>query len=358
MTLLLSETDIAGILSMNDGVRVVENALAAHARGRATVMPRISSDVSPSAGVFRVMSAIVPDAGFFGLKTLTGYPGRRLAGETYFAILLFSTETGALRAVMAGNRLTGVRTGAATGVAAKYLSRPDSRVLGLVGAGVQGRYQVAALKEVRPLTEVRVFDIDSAKAETFAREIELDFQVAARPVPSAKDAVIGCDLVVTATAAKSPVIEGAWLEPGTHVSGVGSNSAAKRELDGAVFSRSRTFVDFREQALQEAGDLQHALQTGAIQPDQIEAELGEIVAGLKPGRRNDQEITLFKSVGMAVEDIATATFAYQQAIAAGVGTRVQLDGLAPALVDSGAGRDVPHRTEHVAVSSHGLAPSA
>jgi alanine dehydrogenase len=336
MILLLSETDIAGILSMSDGVRVVEHALAAHARGRASVMPRISADVSASAGVFRVMSAIVPDAGFFGLKTLTGYPGRRVAGETYFAILLFSAETGALRAVMAGNRLTGVRTGAATGVAAKYLSRSDSRVLGIIGAGVQGRYQVAALKEVRPLTEVRVYDIDTPKAEKFAREVELDFQVSARAVPSARDAVAGCDLVVTSTASKSPVIEGAWLEPGTHVSGVGSNSPAKRELDGSVFSRSRTFVDFREQALQEAGDLQQALQSGAIRAEQIEAELGEIVAGLKPGRQNDQEITLFKSVGMAVEDIATATFAYQQAISAGVGTRLQLDGLAPAVVDAAA----------------------
>jgi alanine dehydrogenase len=178
-----------------------------------------------------------------------------------------------------------------------------------------------------------VYDIDSAKAQTFAQELELDFQVTARAVASARDAVAGCDLVVTATASKSPVIEGAWLDPGTHVSGVGSNSPAKRELDASVFSRSRTFVDFREQALQEAGDLQQALQSGAISADRIEAELGEIVAGLKPGRQNDQEITLFKSVGMAVEDIATATFAYQQAIAAGVGTELQLDGHAPVIVD-------------------------
>src|SRR6266699_3828412 len=232
MVLLLSETDVAGIVSMRDGVRVVEEALAQHCRAGSVALPRISTDVPGNGGAFRVMSAILPETGFFGLKTLTGYPGRRLAGETYFAILLFSCETGALRAIIAGNRLTGIRTGAASGVAAKFLSRAESRVLGVIGSGVQARYQVAALKEVRPLTEVRVFDIDSGKAEAFAHEIELDFQIAARPVDSACEAVRGCDLVVTATASKTPVFDGDWLDAGTHLSGVGSNAPNKRELDG------------------------------------------------------------------------------------------------------------------------------
>jgi ornithine cyclodeaminase/alanine dehydrogenase-like protein (mu-crystallin family) len=271
------------------------------------------------------MSAILPDMGFFGLKTLTGYPGRRIAGETYFVVLLFDGEGGALRAVMAGSRLTGIRTGAATGVAAKYLSRPQSHVLGIIGAGVQARYQVSAVKEVRPLTEVRVFDLDAGRAEAFAQEIELDLQVSARAVRHAREAVAECDLVVTVTSAKAPVLDGHWLEEGSHLSGVGSNTPSKRELDGTAFRRSRIVVDFREQALQEAGDLQDALATGAIQPDAIAAELGEVTTGRKVGRENDRQITLFKSVGMAIEDVATATFAYQQALAAGVGTFVQLD---------------------------------
>ena len=149
MVLLLSEADVARSLSMPDAVRVVEQAFAA--TGGHTVMPRISADVPGNGGAFRVMSAIVPELGFFGLKTLTGYPGRRLPGETYFAILLFSCETGALRAIVAGNRLTGIRTGAATAVAAKHMSRPDSHVLGVIGAGVQAKYQVAALAAVRPI---------------------------------------------------------------------------------------------------------------------------------------------------------------------------------------------------------------
>jgi alanine dehydrogenase len=331
MVLLLSESDVANVISMNDGVRVVEQALRHHSAGGGVVMPRISADVPGNGGAFRVMSAIMPETGFFGLKTLTGYPGRRLAGETYFALLLFSADTGALRAVVAGNRLTGIRTGAATGVAAKYLSRPNSRVLGVVGAGVQARYQVAALLEVRPVEEIRVFDIDLAKAEAFAREIGLDFQVGARAVPHVREAISGCDLIVTATAAKAPVFEGQWLDEGTHVSGMGSNTPNKRELDGTVFKRSTIVVDFKDQALQEAGDLQEALRTGAISADAINAELGDIITGKTPGRQSDREITLFKSVGMAIEDIATATFAYQQALAAGLGTRLDLDGASPSV---------------------------
>jgi alanine dehydrogenase len=325
MITLLSEADVANVVSMGDGVRVVEDALRQHAVGGGVAMPRISADVPGNGGAFRIMSAIMPEIEFFGLKTLTGYPGRRLPGETYFVLMLFSCDTGALRAIVAGNRLTGIRTGAATGVAAKYLSRPDSQSLGVIGAGVQARYQVAALLEVRPVKEVRIFDIDSAKADAFAREIERDFQVRARAVRQVREAVSECDLVVTATAAKTPVFDGQWLDEGTHLSGMGSNTPNKRELDGTVFSRSTIVVDFKEQALQEAGDLQDALRTGAISAAAVDVELGDVIAGKKPGRQHEREITLFKSVGMAIEDIATATFAYQRALAAGLGTQIDFE---------------------------------
>jgi alanine dehydrogenase len=327
MVLLLSESDVASLVSMADGVRLVEQALQQHAAGASFVMPRVSADIPGGGGAFRVMSAVMPELGFFGLKTLTGYPGRRKPNETYFAVLLFGCESGALRAVVASGRLTGIRTGAASGVAAKYMSRPDSRVLGLLGAGVQARYQVAALAEVRRLEEVRIFDIDTTKAEAFAREIQIDLSITAHAVSSPRDAVAGCDLVVSVTASKDPVFDGNWLEPGTHVSGVGSNSPGKCELDLATFQRSRIVVDFKDQVLLEAGDLKAALKTGAIDEAAIYAELGDIVSGQKPGRLNAGEITLFKSVGMAIEDIATATFAYQQAVETGVGTRLDMDGV-------------------------------
>jgi ornithine cyclodeaminase/alanine dehydrogenase-like protein (mu-crystallin family) len=309
--------------------------------GTSVVLPRTSADLAGNGGAFRVMCAILPETGFFGLKTLTGYPGRRLAGETYFAILLFSCENGALRAMIAGDRLTGLRTGAATGVAARHLSREDSHVLGVIGAGVQARYQVAALKEVRPLTQVRIFDIDAKKADTFAREIERNHDIEARPVGHARDAVVGCDLVVTITAAKTHVLDGSWLDPGTHLSGVGSNTPNKCELDDTVFERSKVVVDFRAQALQEAGDLQNAIRTGAITEDTIYAELGELLTGHKSGRENGAEITLFKSVGMAIEDIATASFAYQKALAAGLGTYIELASVKVAHIPERALSEVP-----------------
>jgi ornithine cyclodeaminase/alanine dehydrogenase-like protein (mu-crystallin family) len=330
--LLLSEADVSSLISMADGVRLVEQALHQHAAGASLVMPRVSADLPGTGGAFRVMSAVLPEIGFFGLKTLTGYPGRRKPNETYFALLLFGCESGALRAVVAAGRLTGIRTGAATGVAAKYMSRPDSRVLGIFGAGVQARYQVAALAEVRPLEEIRVFDIDARKAEAFAREVHVDLKIPAHAVSSPRDAVAGCDLVVSVTASKEPVFDGNWLEPGTHVSGVGSNSPGKCELDLATFQRSRIVVDFKDQVLQEAGDYKAALKTGALDEPPIYAELGDIVSGKKPGRLNDGEITLFKSVGMAIEDIATASFAYQRALEAGVGMRLDLEGTSLQLV--------------------------
>jgi ornithine cyclodeaminase/alanine dehydrogenase-like protein (mu-crystallin family) len=341
MILVLSETDVASVVSMADGIRVVEQALLQHSLGRSVVLPRTSADLPGNGGAFRVMCAILPETGFFGVKTLTGYPGRRLAGETYFAILLFSCENGALRAMIAGDRLTGLRTGAATGVAARHLSREDSHVLGLIGAGVQARYQVAALKEVRPLTQVRIFDIDASKAEMFAREIEREHDTEARPVGHARDAVAGCDLVVTITAAKTHVLDGSWLDPGTHVSGVGSNTPNKRELDDTVFERSKVVVDFRAQALREAGDLQNAIRNGAITENSIHAELGELLTGEKPARENAAEITLFKSVGMAIEDIATASFAYQKALAAGLGTYIELASVEAAQIPVTALSEVP-----------------
>jgi alanine dehydrogenase len=328
MTLVLSESDVAEAISMADGVRLVEHAFRQHTEGHAVMLPRLSLDLPGNGGSFRVMSATMPAVGAFGLKTLTGYPGKRLPGETYFVLLLFSTETGALRAVMAATHLTGIRTGAATGVAAKYLARADATVLGVFGAGVQARQQIAALMTVRPISSIKIFDVDQVKAASLAAQLSDQFKVNARSVASARETVAQSDLVVTATTSREPVFSGDWLEEGTHVSGIGANSPSKRELDGATFRRGKIVVDFRDQTLQEAGDLCEALSTGAITLDDVHAELGEIITGRKEGRSNDREITVFKAVGVAVEDIATAAHVYEQAVAKGLGTHVALDGKA------------------------------
>jgi ornithine cyclodeaminase/alanine dehydrogenase-like protein (mu-crystallin family) len=327
MVLLLSEADVARAISMNDAIDRLEDVFRQYAQGAALVTPRTSAQIPRGGGAFRVMSAILPESGFFGLKSLTGYPGRRLPGETYFVILLFSCETGALRAVIAANQLTGIRTGAATGLAARYLARPQSHVAGIFGAGVQARYQVAALKAVCPVEELRVFDPDPAKAAAFAQEMADEFDVRPVVVDQARDAVVGCDLIVAATSAPAPVFDGAWLEEGTHVSGIGANSPAKKELDALTFGRShKVVVDFREQVLEEAGDLRHAIESGTMTEGAIHADLAQLAAGQKSGRDNEREITLFKSVGVALEDIATAAFVYEQAFAQGLGEELDLLG--------------------------------
>jgi alanine dehydrogenase len=324
MVLVLTESDVAQVINMADGLRLVEDAFRHYSEGKTIVLPRVSVDLPGGGGAFRVMSACLPGMGAFGLKTLTGYPGRRTPGEAYFAVLLFNGESGALRAILAGKHLTGIRTGAATGVAAKYLAREDAATLGVFGAGAQARDQVAALASVRRLRRIKIFDIDRPRAADFARAMAEEFQVESSEVATAREAVAGSDLVVTVTTAREPVFCGDWLEKGTHVSGVGSNSPAKKELDGVTFSRSKLVLDFREQVLQEAGDLQQAMRSGAIDLDHIHAELGDIVTGKKEGRSSPEEITLFKSVGVAVEDIATAAFVYQQALARGLGKEIAL----------------------------------
>jgi ornithine cyclodeaminase/alanine dehydrogenase-like protein (mu-crystallin family) len=325
MILSLTESDVSSVLDMVDGIRVVEESLAQHARGEATLVPRISQTVPNGGGMFRIMPAMLPVEGFFGLKTLTGFPGRRLPGETYFTILLFEAVTGALRALIAGTHLTGIRTGAATGVATKYLARQDADVLGIFGAGAQAKYQVAATMAVRPLRLVKVFSRDFRKAVAFAQWINDEFDVEAIPTESAQEVVQGSSMVVTVTTATAPVFSGEWLASGTHVSGVGANTTKKCELDPVTFGKSRIIVDSREQTLEESGDIQAAIRSGDITAKDVDTELGEVVIQKSAGRENNDEITLFKSVGVAVQDIAAAVYVYKQALGKGIGTALDLN---------------------------------
>jgi len=328
MALILKEGEVAEILTMADGVRLVEESFRLYGQRRAAVAPRLAMKLGGEAGAFRVMAASVPDLGGFGLKTLTGIPGKRKAGNTYFAMLVFDAESGALSAVLPATHLTGIRTGAASAVAAKYLARKNASRVGLLGVGVQGRAQIAGLREVRSITKVTVFDVDRERASTYASGLQqagLDAAIAA----SAREAISGQDIVVSATTSSEPVVRGEWLEEGMHVNAVGANSPGKRELDARAFQRALLVLDYKEQVLQEAGDLMDALSSGAVGEGQIHAELSEIIVGRKPGRQTDREITLFKSVGVAFEDLAVATWVFQQARTRGVGTEIDLE--APSL---------------------------
>ncbi|MCX7669019.1 MAG: ornithine cyclodeaminase family protein, partial [Anaerolineae bacterium] len=213
--------------------------------------------------------------------------------------------------------------GAASGVATRYLARADARVVGIFGAGIQARTQLMAMAAVRPITEARVYDPLADQAATFSREMSEALGIPVRPVDDPRAAVAGCDIIVTASTSKVPVFDGAWLAPGTHINGVGSHSPDARELDAQTIRRSKVVVDLRDAALAEAGDLIMPIHAGEITAGHIYADLGEIVTG-KPGRTDPTEITLFKSVGLAIQDVSTAMRVYELARQKGIGQEIAL----------------------------------
>jgi alanine dehydrogenase len=320
MIVFLSESDVQAAITMPETLGIVETAFRDYALGQATLLPRVGQTLPGTAGMFRILGATLPQQAMFGLKTLTGYPGRRLDSEIYFAILLFNMETGALRAVISANYLTGLRTGAASGVAAKYLARPDANSLGIVGAGLQAWYQAEALCAVRDIRTAKVFSRNKTKAEAFALRLQTILSVDAVAVHSVEEAVRHTDLVIAATSSSEPILQGAWLKPGTHVCGIGANTRTKKELDPTCFERARVVADSREQVIAECGDLREAIEGRTVTADVVYAELGELAAGLKEGRVSSEEITIFKSVGLALQDIAVAAVLFEIATRCHVGT--------------------------------------
>ena len=295
MTLYLDERQVRAHLAMADLIPAMEQALVDFSAGRCVQPVRTAIPVEAHGGIFLSMPALAEG---LGVKLVTFYPGNAERGlPTHMAtILLFDPETGAPLAVMDGRLITEMRTAAASAVATRLLAPKDARVLAVLGSGVQARSHVEALKLVRDFAEIRVWSRTPAHAERFAGEI-------GGVARSAEDAVRGAQVVVTVTAATEPVLRGAWLEPGCHVNAVGAPRPHWRELDDEVMANV-VFVDSREAAYAESGDV---ILSGA----EIHAELGEALAGVKPAPAG--KTTVFKSLGMAVEDVAAAMLVYRAA---------------------------------------------
>jgi len=276
-----------------------------------------------------------PHVSVAGIKVVSIFPGNRERGdESHFgAVLLFETETGRPIAHLDAAAITAIRTAAVTALATRLLARTEAGDLALLGAGVQARTHLAALREVRQLRRVRVWSRRPENAHRFAAEESARHGLPVEAAPSAAAAVAGADLVCTVTASHEPVLAGEWLSPGTHVNAVGASIAAARELDSAAVARARLFVDRRESTRNESGDFLFPLREGLIAEDHIQGEIGELLLGRLPGRRSAAEITLFKSLGLAVEDLAAAHHIYLRALAQGRGLRLdgqRPDGAAPA----------------------------
>jgi len=296
--MILDEAAVRRLLRMEDVITAMEGALADFSTGKVVQPVRTMVPVADHEGFLGLMPAY---AGPLGVKLVTFYPGNRGIPTHHAVIQLFAPETGVPLATMDGRLITEERTAAVSAVATRLLARPDASVLALIGSGVQARSHLHALRLVREFREVRVWSPRHAGA--FAREFGV------RAVASAEEAVRGAGVIVTATTSKTPVLRGEWLSPGTHINAVGAPRPDWRELDDAVLGRVRLYVDSREACAKESGDVIAAGRPSV-------AELGEVVAGTRPGRQSPDEITLFKSVGLAVEDVVTADLVYRKALSA------------------------------------------
>ena len=281
---------------MEEVIPAMERALTDFSSGKVVQPTRVMVPVAEHQGFLGLMPAYTGAA--LGTKLVAFYPQNTDVPTHHATILLFKPETGEPLVTIDGRLITEVRTAAVSAVATDRLARPDATVLAIIGCGVQASSHLEALKLVRNFREVRVWSPRRAKA--FAEERDV------LAAPSAEEAVRGADVVVTATTSSTPVLSGEWLGPGVHINAVGAPRPDWRELDDEVLRRARVYVDSREAAMEESGDV--------IAAEEIFAEVGEVVSGVKPGRRSAEEVTLFKSLGLAVEDVATAELVYRKAL--------------------------------------------
>jgi len=325
---MLSGSDLRVALLMRDAIKAVEEGFRMMAQGKVIIPQRVPLNVEEYSGVMLYMPAYIRGKDALVIKEVSVYPDNVKRGlpTIHGTVLLNDPRSGRLLAIIDGAALTAIRTGAATGVATKYLARSDAATAAIFGAGTQARTQLEALVEVRGVRRAWVFDVlpEAAKryATSMSRELGTDVVVAKDP----REAVSRADIIVTATTSKEPVVKGGWLADGTHINGIGSHYPTTREVDTPAILRARgkIVVDSREACLKEAGDIIIPIKEGAIAEGDIYAEIGEIVNGTKVGRASDKEVTFFKSVGLAVQDAATALAAYSAALKRGVGKEVEI----------------------------------
>ncbi len=321
MPLLLSEEDVRIVLSMEDLIAAMRTALEQFSTKRVEQPLRSVIEVGLQKAAFAVMPAFVTTPPALGAKLVTVFPSNAGAGlPTHLAtILLLDSMTGELVAIMDGRYITEARTAAVSAVSTDLLAREESSVLAIIGSGIQARSHVDALGRVRDLRTIRAWSRTPDRLEQFIREIEPRTSAQVVRCSSAREAVNGADVVVLATSAREPVVLGDWIREGTHICAVGACRPSEREMDTALVARARLFVDSRAGALTEAGDVVMPMAEGAFEAGHILGELGEVLAGRIAGRRAAADVTIFKSLGMAVEDVAAAHLAYEKAAERGLG---------------------------------------
>jgi alanine dehydrogenase len=325
--ILLTEQDVRAVLPMPDLIDAMARALDACSAGRVQQPVRTVLELGADRNYFGLMPASLDDSGAVGAKLVTVYHRNHARGlPSHLAtIILLDPDTGALAALLDGRYITEARTAAVSAVSVKHLAPRGASVLGIVGSGVQARSHFEAIRHVVGLTDVRVWSPNAEKRATFARELTRAGAPPVRAVESAAAAVRGAGIVVLATASRVPVIDDADIAEGAHIAAVGACRPDQREMPTALIARARVYVDSRAAALKEAGDILLPIGEGAIAATHIAGELGDVVGGRVPGRRGAGDVTIFKSLGMAVEDVAAARLVVERARAAGLGQHFSLD---------------------------------
>lgn len=313
--LFLDEACVRQLVTMEDALAAVEEVFGAQGRGGVFNVPRVRAPVK--GGTLRITAAVLSYRGYYGVKVSSTAVFHSNAGRMF---CLYREETGELCAVVQVFAMGALRTGAASGIATKYLANPDAAVLGVLGSGRQARTQVDAICAVRPIREIRVWSPRQASRKVFCADVKKVNKINAIPVDSPEAAVRGADVLITATTATEPVVHGAWLKPGVHINAIGANFEHRRELDSATVAAAKFIAtDDTEQVRYESTDLAVPVSEGRLSWDQVHS-LGDVVAGKIKGRNTHDDVTLFKSLGVAIEDVALAARAYEKALALGVGT--------------------------------------
>ncbi len=321
---ILSGEELRRVLPMSAAIDAMRTAFTALHENRAIIPQRIHLDVPEPKGVGLFMPAYMGKS--LGIKTVTLFDENPSKGLPYIQGLycLFDGENGTPTAIMDGKTLTAIRTGAASGLATELLARQDAESVAILGAGVQGRTQLEAVGAVRTLGSAAIYDPLPENAERFAEEMSEELGIPVRAAASAGEAIRGADIVCAATVSSTPVFEDADLSPGAHLNAIGSYKPHVQEIPSDTVLRAKVVVDERDAALQETGDLIIPIEQGLMTVDHIYAELGELTSGVKKGRTDDQEITFFKSVGLAIQDLAAATVALEKAATRNIGTLVSV----------------------------------
>jgi len=326
--LVLDGAEVARLLPMAECVDVMERALASLARGDASMPLRGMAALPDDRGLIAMMPSTLEGAGA-GVKVITVVPGNE--GTPYDAhqgvVLLFELEHGSLIAIADATAVTAIRTAAVSGVATRHLAREDASALAILGTGTQARTHLEAMRAVRPIARARGWSRTADRAHAFAERESARHGIPVEAAATVADAVEGADLVCTVTSSSEPILRGAWVAPGTHVNAVGYAGPDGRELDTELVARARVYVDRRESALAESGDVLIPIREGAVGEDHIAGELGEVVIGKVEGRTSRDDVTAFESLGLAIEDLAATHHLYARASREGGGVRVPLGGL-------------------------------